>query len=1678
MKKTTAYTRIFSLVIALVMLICSVPINTVSSEDSDIYIIHKGEAVSEIVLSFDEKETIYLSDSNSESYQWQIFNADSSDWVDIYGQTASSCEISYNLVEKFLQSDNTTDIRCEVTNGTNVTESHSVKVTIIEEALPIEQVEPIKPAEPIAPIKKESPAVLEDVNTAAADSEFITYTVTIKYLYNNESPDMVGSVANDYIATIAKGTGLDAEVSSPVRTGYEAYIATESDWDSTANCWFNGVDENTLTKGESLKLNIESISENHIYYVVYLPQPAEYHISTYYQNKYDDFYSFGNSIIKEAPVGSVISVSTDLGNQLDGFIMLDYDDTTVAADGSTVLEIYYDREYHLINFELDGGHGVEPVYARYETDFRIAAPSKAGYTFDHWEVANDSLTEKQREKAEEIASNLKAGLAVPIPDFDITFKAKWVAADATYNVIYWKENANTNENSNDSDYSYWGTVTMNATSGDYVTFDPNADEFNIENLEFSSDVVQEEVPSNEIGDRFTVEYSKIDTRYEYDYFVFDEEKSEISATVMGDNSTVINVYYKRRTYDLKFYYARVQSGDLVPYKNMRPNSRGILSDGDYIVWYHISNNQSDRVLTTEQNNENKLVLSKNQNDKDAYTLNFQHVSGDTYYVTDERGYYLEIGAGSSNFTSGEKTVEITWVENPGCWRIGQNGQWLNQHGGRHVTHAGGYGVSDDPGNNLSISKKLDTPDYSEIGKYQLASATTNTTPQSMTWGYSVSSLPEISDSRYTYGYDIIDGYKYHYLTVNNVKYNQIITDLWPTGVVPTSGSYSTPEWAPVDGCKYRTIKGDNATLKVYTTLSAEIINEPDDPDATRFVAWWANETLNDQYFHIYYSAIPNEETNTELHEGREYVKQPLITYKMAYNTWTQITPYEYYGVKLEKSYIANEKPGSVTNATQNSTFYYTRNPHIVSFYNVGNNIKDAHLVYGQRISAAEPITKEVMESNHYPASYEKGAYSFVGWSYSPSAYVPVEWDSGKTMDDADLSVYAYWEKVTHNVKFYETYNDMKNSAAIPDGENANNDVDVPHGEPVNYPSTISREGYDFVGWFYIDEETNEKVAFLPNNMPVNKDLKIYAEWIADKMIRYTIHYIGADAQKDANGEYLLSNGKYVLDMSTSRQIADDTTGQLQDGRTKTFSAKALPELWADYNKGYFPELASHAIMFAEDTNITDPTVTITKVNMDGSPYTEGNTDYTYTVDYTFYYIHLANVKYTVKYINAATGDNKFKNENGGIETVEEVKKLTEEAVTTERFKMIDMYVPDEYQKRIVLTAYPDKNVIKFYYTENESPMFLVEHLTENLDGTWTIQSREFSTGNVGDIVSRQTNEYKGHQFDANAVWVNTQGKPLEENQEGDNWVTEYTEQDGKYHASGTLESGKILVLRFYYTLTVHDYKIEHKILGTDEWLFGTEEASTQKGQGKYGERYIGTAMERAGYYVDGSKTDASRLTQSKIITNDSELNVITFYYVSEPVEINYRIVVNGVVGTNIDGCYVTPSLNSANAHAGSVSGSVPHIADTYYFVGWFTDEACTDSVPDNWVDDSGKITPMAVDGIIKEATYYAKAEPRKLTITKKGDVQDNETFLFNVKNTSKNIDMVVAVTGKGSATIEYIPSGEYTVTELDDWSWKYESTAAKNIQVLATDSAVTVEFTNTRNDNKLLGDETNINNKF
>ena len=78
--------------------------------------------------------------------------------------------------------------------------------------------------------------------------------------------------------------------------------------------------------------------------------------------------------------------------------------------------------------------------------------------------------------------------------------------------------------------------------------------------------------------------------------------------------------------------------------------------------------------------------------------------------------------------------------------------------------------------------------------------------------------------------------------------------------------------------------------------------------------------------------------------------------------------------------------------------------------------------------------------------------------------------------------------------------------------------------------------------------------------------------------------------------------------------------------------------------------------------------------------------------YIFEYIALPDVEYTVKYIDKATGK-----EMAGVDPNPKIV-TTKDAVVTEVFVPITGYMPDAYQKRLVLSANKEENVIIFYYT--------------------------------------------------------------------------------------------------------------------------------------------------------------------------------------------------------------------------------------------------------------------------------------------------------------------------------------------------------------------------------------------
>ena len=215
-------------------------------------------------------------------------------------------------------------------------------------------------------------------------------------------------------------------------------------------------------------------------------------------------------------------------------------------------------------------------------------------------------------------------------------------------------------------------------------------------------------------------------------------------------------------------------------------------------------------------------------------------------------------------------------------------------------------------------------------------------------------------------------------------------------------------------------------------------------------------------------------------------------------------------------------------------------------------------------------------------------------------------------------------------------------------------------------------------------------------------------------------------------------------------------------------------------------------------------------------------------------------------------------------------------------------------------------------------------------------------------------------------------------------------------------------------------------------------------------------------------------------------NVITFWYADAPVEIEYKVLVDGITDINVKGCYVTPSLDSTRSHGdvSDVRGSVPTAGPGYRFVGWYKDEGGTQSVEDSWVGDDNKLKPQAeTNNVIRSATYYAKFEPIKLTITVAGDnVKQKDTFLFRIKGKANTatagIDITVSITGPNSTTVSYIPAGEYTITELSNWSWRYSPVNAQDCTVIVNGDNK-VEFNNTPVTDKFwLGGESSKENKF
>lgn len=460
---------------------------TPAAADSELMIYSENVAVDTVSVPKNEKKTL-AAGGLSGYYQWQI-QVGGDVWANIAGATGAELEVGYALVANLLYG-GTANIRCRVTGAAEepvysntvtvqITDETPVSApaqapkapTVISEAEPVGEPTIIPPqtvaAAPAADaVTENSINLLSDEIPADEDDDRVlpTYTITINYVDNKDQ-----QVADPWTATVMAGGTYQSVVKSPVVVGYTA-------------------DQAEITVGG------ENIQEDQNFTVRYTPARVKFSVKHLLQNVSNDEYTQdGDPQIVTGNTGD--AVGETLEKLYPGFYSLKYDATVkIAGDESTVVEVKYDRYYYLINFNLDGGYGVEPIYARYGAPVNVGTPQKPGYTFTGW--------------SGEIPKTM------PVIENPLSFTANWKKGTAGFTVVFWYENAD-----NDG-YSVVGS------------YKP-------------ADVAPGTQKSS--GDYQNQSFEGRDDKH----FTYNADKAE-TVTVNGDGSTVLNVYYTRNTYTLTF----------------------------------------------------------------------------------------------------------------------------------------------------------------------------------------------------------------------------------------------------------------------------------------------------------------------------------------------------------------------------------------------------------------------------------------------------------------------------------------------------------------------------------------------------------------------------------------------------------------------------------------------------------------------------------------------------------------------------------------------------------------------------------------------------------------------------------------------------------------------------------------------------------------------------------------------------------------------------------------------------------------------------------------------------------------------------------------------------------------------------------------------------------------------
>ena len=260
-----------------------------------------------------------------------------------------------------------------------------------------------------------------------------TYKVTVNYIYESDS----SPVAQATVLQVAKDETLTKEIAIPTQLNYTPKLADDTPTEIT-------LDPAT----GMLKFAGFKPTGNVTVKVLYVAGNAPYTVKHYLQNLNDDEYTLDKSVVLRGSIDAYTAAAADL---YPGFTAGEVQQSTIAADGTTDVSIYYKRNYYMVQFAANGGvNGPEPIYAKYGTTYNMPeGPTKTGYDFAGWFDSGDHQVTEGIVKA------------------NVTYTAGWTPKSdkAGVTVVYWGQNAN------DDEYSYYGaSVLGDQTVGSTITW--------------------------------------------------------------------------------------------------------------------------------------------------------------------------------------------------------------------------------------------------------------------------------------------------------------------------------------------------------------------------------------------------------------------------------------------------------------------------------------------------------------------------------------------------------------------------------------------------------------------------------------------------------------------------------------------------------------------------------------------------------------------------------------------------------------------------------------------------------------------------------------------------------------------------------------------------------------------------------------------------------------------------------------------------------------------------------------------------------------------------------------------------------------------------------------------------------------------------------------------------------